>query len=171
MRILPLLVVVSCLALPAFAGAAEVPKSLGGAKDWSAYVAGSGKTLVCYLVGKPAKSVPEKEPRGRIDAHVTHRPAENAFNVVNFDLGYKAKPGSDAELSIDGKKFSLFTNKDSAWTRDAATDKAVTLALAKGKEAVLKATPERGAATTDTYALDGFAHALALIDEACKVKR
>ncbi len=43
--------------------------------------------------------------------------------------------------------------------------------MAKGKQAVFKGVSARGTATTDTYALAGFAHALAQIDKACGVKR
>jgi invasion protein IalB len=147
------------------------PKSLGTTKDWSAFSAGSGKSQVCYLVGKPAKTLPEHVQRGRISANVTHRPGENTFNTVNFQLGYDTKPDSSAELTIDGKKYDLFTAKQGAWATDAATDKAVTIALSKGKQAVIKAVSERNNASTDTYSLDGFAQALALIDKACSVKR
>ena len=147
------------------------PTALGNANAWSAYSANERNTPVCYVVGRPAKSLPANVTRGRVDLQVTHRPGEKALYVVDFELGYIAKNGAAAELDIDGKKFALFTNKDSAWASDAATDKAVALALSKGKRAILKATSERGTATTDTYALDGFGQALALADKACKVKR
>jgi Invasion associated locus B (IalB) protein len=147
------------------------PKSLGGTKDWTAYSAGDKAALVCYIVGHPVKSLPAKVSRGRIALQVTHRPGEKAFNVVSFELGYTAKPGSTADLDVDGKKFSLFTNKDAAWTSDAATDKAVTLAFIKGRQAVIKAVSDRGTTTTDTYSLSGFGHTLALADKACNVKR
>jgi hypothetical protein len=147
---------------------AAAPKSLGGDKAWGAYASGEKKTLVCYLVGHPAKSVPV---RRQVGASVTHRPGDNSLNVVSFALGYAAKPGTPAELDIDGKKFSLFTSKEAAWAPDSATDKTITLALAKGKQAILKATPEKGAATVDTYQLAGFGPTLALIDKSCGVKR
>jgi invasion protein IalB len=151
--------------------APATPRALGSFKNWSAFSAGSGKTVVCYLVGKPVKTLPEHVTRARIDAHVTHRPGENALNVVNFELGYDTKSGSSAELTIDGKKFELFTAKQGAWAADAATDKTVTIALSKGKQAVIKAVSEHNNASTDTYSLDGFGQALALIDKACDVKR
>jgi len=147
------------------------PRSLGGNKSWDAYTLGAKSAQLCYLVGKPAKSEPATAKRGRIDALITHRPAERAVNEVNFDLGYTAKADAKAELDIDGKKFSLFIDKESAWTNDAATDKAVTEAMAKGKRAVIKASSLRGIATTDTYSLDGLAATLALVDKACNVKR
>lgn len=147
------------------------PKSLGGAKGWEAYSAGEKASLVCYVVGHPSKSAPANATRGRVDVQVTHRPAEKALNVVDFELGYTAKPNSNAELTIDGKKFTLFTNKEAAWNSDAATDRLVTNTMAKGKQAVITATSERGTTTTDTYALEGFGQALALADKACNLKR
>jgi hypothetical protein len=156
---------------PAQPEAAAGPKSLGTDKNWSAFSAGSGKTLVCYLVGKPVKTLPEHVQRGRIAANVTHRPGENTYNTVNFQVGYDTKAGSSADLTIDGKKYELFTAKQGAWAADAAADKTVTVALSKGKQAVIKAVSEHNNASTDTYSLDGFAQALALIDKACNVKR
>ncbi len=183
MRFLPLLLAPVLALAPFTLAAAETPqkkpaeasatapKALGSGKIWSAFSAGSGKSLVCYMVGKPVKTLPEHVKRGRVAADVTHRPGEHSFNVVNFQLGYDTKPGSSAELTIDGKKFELFTAKQGAWAPDAATDKAVTLALAKGKQAVIKAVSEHNNTSTDTYSLDGFGQALALIDKACNVKR
>ena len=109
--------------------------------------------------------------RGRIDAYVTHRPADKAWNVVHFDGGYAFKDGSTAELDIDKNKFMLFTAKEAAWANDAAEDKAVTDALNKGKRAIIKGVSARGTNTTDSYALDGYKDALAAIDKACGVKR
>ena len=150
---------------------AATPHRIGGDKGWDAFSYTEKGAKVCYLVGRPAKSEPASFKRGRIDAVVTHRPQEKAVNVVNFNVGYAFKDGANADLDIDGQKFSLFTQKDAAWAPDADTDKAVVGALAKGKHAVLKGSSAKGAATTDTYALDGFKEALAAIDKACGVKR
>lgn len=151
--------------------AASVPQEIGGNKNWTAYAYTEKGKKVCYMLAHPVKSEPAKLKRGRVDAMVTHRPAEKALSVVNFDVGYPFKEGSSAELDVDGKKFTLFTNKDAAWDPDAASDKTVTEALAKGNEAVLKGTSAHGTATTDTYSLDGFTAALNAIDKACNVKR
>jgi len=91
--------------------------------------------------------------------------------VVSFVAGYGFKDGSAAELDVGGKKFNLFTKDDTAWARDAATDKAIVDAMLKGKQAVIKGGSARGTATTDTYTLAGFPQVLAEIDKACKVKR
>jgi hypothetical protein len=162
--------IVSSIAPFALAQGAPIPARIGGDKSWDAYSYSEKAGKVCYILGHPAKSEPANANRGRIEALVTHRPAEKAFFVVNFDVGYPFKPDSSAELEIDAKKFILFTDKDSAWARDPATDKAVAEALAKGKQATLKGSSARGTSTTDTYTLEGFAQALAAIDKDCGVK-
>ncbi len=144
---------------------------LGDAQGWSAFAETDKNAKACYLVGRPVKSEPENLKRGDVYVYVTHRPAEKTYNVVSFAAGYPYKDGSDAELSVDTRKFTLFTSKDSAWSRDAATDKSVVEAMAKAKQAVLKGTSSRGTVTTDTYSLEGFDAMLAQIDKACGVKR
>ena len=144
---------------------------LGDAQGWSAFAETDKNAKACYLVGRPVKSEPQNVKRGEIYVYVTHRPAEKAYNVVSFAAGYPYKDGSDAELAVDSHKFTLFTNKESAWTRDAAMDKAVVEAMAKAKQALLRGASARGTVTTDTYDLDGFAAMLAQIDKACGVRR
>jgi len=152
-------------------GAGENISHLGGAQGWQAYLDNAKGQKVCYLIGEPSKSEPGNAKRAKIFASVTHRPHDKISNEVSFNAGYLFKEGSDAELTVDNKKFELFTNKDAAWARDAATDKALVEALAKGKQAVIKGVSARGTATSDTYTLAGFAQALGEIDKACSVKR
>jgi Invasion associated locus B (IalB) protein len=167
------------------AGAAEKKKSsdaapassagsaqrLGNAEGWTAYVYKEKTGQVCYLAGGPQKSEPANSKRKPPTAMVTHRPEEKVANVVSFVEGYMLKEGSDASLDIGGTKFDLFTKGDSAWARTADLDKTIVEAMAKGKQAVVKGTPQKGQPTTDTYALAGFAQALAMIDKACGIKR
>jgi hypothetical protein len=155
----------------AAAPAAPQPKRLGTTEGWTAYSSPESKGQICYLVGAPSKSEPANLKRNAIHVLVTHNTADNTSNVVSFVAGYPFKDGSDAEVDVGGKKFSLFTKDDTAWARDAATDKAVVEAMQKGKQATIKGTSARGTVTTDTYSLTGFAPALAEIDKACKVKR
>jgi hypothetical protein len=147
------------------------PQRLGGEKAWNAYSLAEAKGKICYVVGDPAKKEPSALKRERVNALVTHNTADKTSNVVSFVAGAPFAERSDAELDVDGKKFSLFTDKDTAWARDTATDKAVVAALAKGKQATMKGTPARGGGSmTDTYSLAGFGQALALADKACGIK-
>jgi len=177
---------VSLVALSATPGRAETAKKhappkhpaataaaqrIGGAGPWSAYLYKGASGPVCYLAGAPEKSEPARFRRKPPSATVTHRPKEKVFDVVNFYEGYPLKSGSDATLDIDGTNFELFTKNDGAWSRTADTDKTIVGAMARGRTAVIKGIPEKGAATTDTYSLSGFTATLAMIDKACGVTR
>jgi invasion associated locus B (IalB) protein len=145
---------------------------LGGTGAWNAYLYQEKSGRVCYLAGGPQKSEPAKLFKRKLPAAmVTHRPAENVANVISFDEGYPLKEGSEASLDVDGTHFDLFTKGDTAWSRTADLDKTIVEALARGRQAVLKAMPKKGPPTIDTYSLSGFAQTLALIDKACSIKR
>ena len=144
---------------------------LGTADAWTAYAYSEKSGKVCYLAGEPKKSEPAAGKRKRPLAMITHRPGEKIANVVSFVEGYPLKEGSEVSLDIGGAKFDLFTKGDSAWARTPELDKAIVEAMTKGKQAIVKGTPQKGPATTDTYSLAGFAQAVALIDKACDVKR
>jgi hypothetical protein len=144
---------------------------LGAADAWTAYAYSEKSGRVCYLASEPKKSAPAGGKRKHPLAMVTHRPGEKIANVVSFVEGYPLKEGSEVSLDIGGAKFDLFTKGDSAWARTPELDKSIVEAMTKGKQAVVKGTPQKGPPTTDTYPLAGFAQALALIDKACDVKR
>jgi hypothetical protein len=144
---------------------------LGAAEGWTAYVYKDKSGQVCYLAGGPQKSESANAKRKPPTAMVTHRPDEKVANVVSFVEGYPLKEGSDASLDIGGTKFDLFTKGDSAWARTADLDKTIVEAMAKGRQAIVKGTAQKGQQTTDTYTLAGFAQALAMIDKACGIKR
>src|SRR3954447_5902702 len=156
---------------PAAESAAPGTRSLGTAGSWTAYASGDQPGRICCLVGRPQKSDSAGVARKAPVAMVTHRPSESISNVVSFVEGYLLKTGSDVALEVDDKKFDLFTNDDSAWARTADLDRTIVLALANGRTATVKGTPNAGKPTTDTYSLAGFAKALALIDEACGISR
>jgi hypothetical protein len=147
------------------------PERLGAADAWTAYAYSEKTGKVCYLAGAPKKSEPAGGKRKHPVAMVTHRPGEKIANVVSFVEGYPLKEGSEVSLDIAGAKFDLFAKGDSAWARTPELDKSIVEAMTKGKQAVVKGTPQKGSTTTDTYSLAGFAQALALIDKACDVKR
>lgn len=179
----PLLLLLLAAALPAHAETAKKPapakhsaettptQRLGTVDAWSAFLYKEKGGRVCYLAAEPQKSEPGNLRRKQPMAMVTHRPDENVTNVVSFVAGYPLKDGSTVALDIDGTKFDMFTKDDTAWARTSDLDKAIVEAMIKGKLAVAKGTPEKGAATTDTYSLAGFTQALALIDKGCGVKR
>ena len=155
----------------ASASPASASERLGTAEGWTAYVYKEKSGPVCYLAGGPQKSEPADAKR-KPTTMVTHRPEEKVANVVSFSEGYPLKEGVDlASVNIGSEKFLLFTKGDKAWASTPELDKTIVEAMAKGKQAIVKGTPQKGKPTADTYSLAGFAQALAMIDKACGVKR
>lgn len=154
------------------AHAAE-PKVLGSFKDWNAFAFDEGGQKVCYMSSQPKKKEPAAAKRGDIYVLITHRPGEKSFDVVSFIAGYSFKKESEATVDVGPKNFKLFTDGETAWARDADTDKALVAAMkdGKGKPMVMKGASARGTKTADTYSLDGMAEAYGAINTACNVKR
>lgn len=160
------------VAVLAAAGAyAAEPKFLGTHKDWNAFAYEESGHKVCYMSSQPKKAEAGGKPRGDIYFLITHRPAEKTMDVVSVMAGYTYKPGSEAMLQIGDKSFKLFTDGDTAWARDDATDKAIVAAIKGGKaNLVVKGTSAKGTQTTDTYSLTGSGAAYQAINEACGVR-
>jgi len=146
-------------------------KTLGSVGSWTAYLAQNKAGKVCYLVGQAEKTEPAAMKRKPVMAMVTHRTEDDVSNVVSFDEGYPLNEDNDVIVEVGADKFPLFAKDDTAWARTSDLDKTIVAALAKEKQAIVKGTPKKGHATTDTYSLSGFSKALALIDKACDVKR
>lgn len=154
-------------------GAAANPavETLGTFQDWSAFAFSERGQKVCFVQSKPTASLPKGARRGPINTLVTHRPGENATDVVSVLMGYPLRAGSEVEVEVDGQRFKLFIDKETAWAPDARTDSALSAAFAKGSKAVVKGVSTRGTETTDTYSLSGFTAAIQAINRACNVKR
>ncbi len=146
---------------------ADEAKRLVSAGNWEAYVYTEASGKVCYAAARA--NAPKEKERSATAIAITHRP--KSPGEVSLIAPYGFKKDSDAEIQIGGMKHAFFTKGGSAWAKDSTADKAIIAAMAKGKEVVVKATPAKGAAITDTIPLKGFSDALAAIDKACGVKR
>jgi Invasion associated locus B (IalB) protein len=146
-------------------------RRLGAADGWTAYTYKGRTGQVCYITGFPSPRESASTKRKPAVMMVTHRPEEHVFDVVSFDQGYLFKKGSGASLDVDGTKFDLFTDGDTAWSRTSKIDRAIVAAMAKGSHATIAGTPAKGPALADTYNLGGFSRAIDMIDKACGVER
>ncbi|MFA6280238.1 MAG: invasion associated locus B family protein [Bdellovibrionales bacterium] len=146
------------------------PKSLGQFGYWSAYQMTEGNASACYMTitaKPPVKKGEKKTKRGDIVLMITQRPSEGALDVVSYAAGAKFKPASDVSVQIGGKKFDMFTQDDTAWSRDSATDRAIASALRTGQSATLTGTLASGAALADVVNLKGAGDAYYAIGKAC----
>ena len=139
-------------ASPAYAGD---PKLLATEGKWSAYSFIENKKKVCYILSQPQKAEGKYGSRGEAYALITNRPSDGSKNVFSYIAGYPYKPGSDVTVKVDGKSFTLFTQDDTAWAPDAATDTKIAEAMSKGSTMVVTGVSARGTETLDTYSLAG----------------
>jgi len=161
--------VLAVAVMPAVALAAG-PQRLGEYKDWGAYVSGTGDGKVCYMHAEPKTRQHHGRPRGDTYAQVAHRPGDDVKGEISITAGYPYKNGVDAMLEIDGKKFDLFTQDDTAWVRDRKTEGEIVEAMIRGHNMIVRGISSRGTQTTDTWSLNGFTAAWKAIGKACNVK-
>jgi len=167
MRLISVVVTALLVAAPA---AAQDVKVITTSGQWTAYVYQEDGKNVCYIAAKPVKSEGNYRSRGEVLAMVTHRPAENALDVVSVVAGYQFQQDSDATLQVGTRRFAFFTVGERGWARDTATDKAVVQAMMKGASMTVRGTSSRGTPTIDTYSLQGFTAAYKAIGDTCGVK-
>jgi hypothetical protein len=145
-------------------------KEIGTFKDWSAHMLIEKKAKICYLHTAPKKSAGKYKKRGDAYMQVTHRPGSKIRNEVSVTAGYDYKKGSAATLTIDGRKFVLFTQADTAWAGDENPDDKLVAAMRAGQTMVVGGTSSRGTVTADSYSLAGFSAAHNAINKACGMK-
>lgn len=158
------------LLIAASAAQAGEPRLIGTYGDWSAYVFIEEGNKVCYMASQPQKDEGNYTRRGEIFALVTHRPAEGTKNVFSYITGYPYKPGSDAIVKIDGKRFVLFTQDDTAWAPDAESDETLAKTIKGGAKMIVTGISARGTETKDTFSLKGSSSAHGAISKECGVK-
>ncbi len=164
------LLVLCLMAISTTASFAASPKQIGKFGDWTSYILSERGNKVCYMVSKPVTAKGKYTNRGEIFALITHRPSENTKDVFSYITGYTYKTGSDAVVKIDGKKYVLFTQDDTAWAPDASSDAKLAKAIQTGSKMSVQGTSSRGTQTVDTYSLKGSGAAYKAISKECGVK-
>jgi len=146
----------------------SAPKLLGTFGEWKAN-SYEGDQAVCYMTLSVRFAPNKKVKRGMAWLTITHRPGENSKDVVSYASGYNFKLLSDVTATIGKKSFDLFTAKDTAWSRDSATDHALAAAIREGSSIKIAGTPDAKGAimVTDTFSLKGAAAAYQAIGKAC----
>ena len=146
------------------------PRLLGKYGAWEAYVFTENGGKVCYMASRPQTDEGNYSRRGEIYALITHRPAEGSKNVFSYSAGYTYKSSSETTLKANGESFSLFTQDDTAWGPDAATDEALVKAIRAGSKMIVRGTSSRGTKTKDTFSLKGSSGAHNKMTQECGYK-
>ena len=139
-------------------------------KNWGAYRYDNDGSRICFVSSVPTKSKGKYDPknRGDIRVFVSHGPGKAERDVVQVIAGYRYKPQSDVSLTIDGKRFKLFTIEDRAYAEREEDDGRIITLMKRGSRMTIVGTSSRGTKTTDTYSLSGFTKTKAVIDKTCK---
>lgn len=158
----------AALLVSASSGAlAQSVTSIGDFKDWSAYSASEGAGAVCFALSKPSSVDPSPDGYTQAYLYLTHRPAENVSNELNLVAGFEFAPDQPATLTVGGKTFDLFTQKDAAWLLDATKNNDLAGAMRAGQSVVVQGTTDKGILVEETFSLSGATAASKAIDAGC----
>lgn len=143
---------------------------IGRYGDWDVFEGAEGKNKVCYMasIAKETKGAAPRKDKSYV--MVMHRPAAKNLGVVSVTSGYAFKDKSEPVAEIGGEKLSLYTSAKTPDTAWAFEDAKVVQAMLKGQTMVVKGTPAKGDAATDTYSLNGISKAYQELNKACGVK-
>jgi invasion protein IalB len=143
---------------------------LGQFGEWGAYRATPGGKKICFALSKPTSATSEPAGRSRDPSYafVSTRPTEKVRNEISVIVGYPQKPGHDATAAIGSATYSMYTQNDGAWVKNAAEEAQMVETMRKGSDLVVKSESSRGTKTTDTYSLKGIVQALDKVAEECK---
>ena len=142
---------------------------LGSFGGWHAFSFIENNQPVCYMtLGKPMSNA-KLAKRGASRLTITHRPGDSSKDVFSYTAGYPFKGGSSVDMLMGKTRFDLFTDKDTAWARDNATDHAIAAAIRANAALTVTGTPAlpRAAAVTDRFTLTGAGDAYRAIGKAC----
>lgn len=143
------------LALAATPVAAQSVQALGEFRDWAAYSAAEGTGQVCFAMSKPTDVSPPVDGYTQAYLYLTNRPGEGVSNEINLVAGFDFAPDQPATLTVGGKTFDLFTQKDAAWLLDASQNDNLAGALRAGSTVVIEGTTDKGILVTETFSLSG----------------
>jgi hypothetical protein len=156
---------------PAAAGAPGAePTLIGQFGTWGAYTAAPNGKKVCFALAKPSasKTNPPNRPRDPAYAFISTRPAEKVVNEVSVMIGYQLKPGSESTLEVGGGSYSMYTQGDGIWIKNAAEEERLVEAMRKSADVTVKGVSAKGTESIDTFSLKGLAQALDRLAQDCR---
>ena len=151
-RLTPFALLIALCATPA---AAQSLQALGEFRDWNAYSAADGTGQVCFAMSKPTDVSPAVDGYTQAYLYLTNRPTEGVSNEVNLVAGFNFAPDQPATLTVSGKSFALFTQRDAAWLLDSTQNDDLAGALRAGSTVTIEGTSEKGILVTETFSLSG----------------
>ena len=160
-----LISIVSGLMLLAGAGTAlaQSAQKMGQHGQWGTYSYQATNGKVCYVLTVPTDKQPPTLDHGDMFFFVSQRPGQAVSYEPQFIAGYTMKEGSKVTVTIDNKKFSMFTKGKSAWVENAAEEPVLIAAMKGGTDMKVQAQSGKGNATNYVFSLKGISAALGSI--------
>lgn len=149
---------------------ASAASSIGSFKQWNAYTSDEAGGKMCFAAAQPTDTKYSRPISGRDPAYfmITIIPAKNIRNEASTIIGYPFADNGKVTVAIDGTaKFTMFTDKDSAWIENPSQEADLIAAMKKGTKMTVEGTSRRGTVSTDSYSLSGISAALDAIAKAC----
>ena len=145
----------------ALAQGAAKPTLVGTFNDWQTWSytgSYSGSTTsgkVCYIYAEPEDMDPEQLDHGRVSFSIASAPSQSIQLEANFVTGYPMREQSSVTIDVDGRKFTMFTQGDSAWLLNREEETELLASMKAGSNMVVRAVSGRGNNTTYEYSLSG----------------
>jgi len=143
--------------------AVEVSKS----GDWIVHQSAGDGPKICFAVASPKLREPAGANRAKTLLYVSMWPKQGVKSEVSIKLGYQIKSGTEVAVSVGTDTFRLFGKEDRAYIANPTEELKLIAAMKSGQKLVVRATSERGTATTDTYSLAGLGQAMQAMAAAC----
>jgi hypothetical protein len=147
---------------------AQSPSSLGKFNDWTVWSYSGTNGKVCYIHAAPEALLPTELRHGEVSFFIRTAPGEGVENEANFVAGYPFKENSSVIVDIDGRKFTMFTQGDSAWLLNDSDEPELLEAMRAGQQMTVSATSRRGNDTTYRYSLSGVTAATDKLTSECR---
>ena len=142
---------------------------------WSAHIYEFDGRKVCFISARARKLTPKGLQRQTVRAYVSNWAAGKIQKArtgeVSLRMGIPLKPGNSVSISIDGKRYALFSKGDMAFVAKPAREKQLVKALGKGRKMIVNARTRTGPNIRDTYSLNGSGDALKYLRTACQAKK
>lgn len=162
----------TCLALGVGLGAASAlaagPKFLEKQGFWSIYIHDAPNDRICFASVPPRSVEPKGAKRRPAFLYVTHWRKDKVQGEVSVQFGYTIKADVSPTIMVGSESFELYARNDKAFMRDPQEEKRLLDAMLKAQALTVQGAPAKGAATTDSYSLDGLAAAIRKLDQHCQ---
>ncbi|UHD46621.1 invasion associated locus B family protein [Aureimonas altamirensis] len=160
MSLKKVLTAASALVVLSTAAVAQTPNRLEQFNDWGTYSYTAGGNKVCYVLSTPKTKEPASVNHGDIFFLVSQKPGQATAYEPQVVMGYPMREGSKVTVTVDARKFTLFTRGESAWVENPSEEPQLVAAMRNGRSMSVDATSARGTSTKYSYSLAGITAAI-----------